>query len=257
MLVELHRRGNVAVIELRRPERRNAISPGLAADFAAVARQINEDRSIRAAVLAGAGPSFCAGADMKERLSGADASHEVFLAVRRTSWATHEIEIPVVGTAQGHALGAGLEILAMCDYRIAEAGTVLGLPEVRQGITSGGGLLALSQTMRSGALARLAFGGRTLDALQAQAAGIVDEVAEPGEGLGLALERAGEFAQHAREALVATKRALRASLQPGASEQWDLLGSIQESVQGTDAQRDALRGLTPRWAGGGDGTASS
>src|SRR5690606_5142125 len=150
--------------------------PALADDLEQATRRLAADEDVAAIVLAGAGPSFCAGADMKERLGSAEQSAAVFRAVRRASWAVHELPVPVVAAVHGHAIGAGMELAAMCDYRIAEEGTKLGVPEVRQGITSGGGLLALASLVGRGTLARLAFTGRILDSAAAHRLGMVDEL---------------------------------------------------------------------------------
>ncbi|MPZ89039.1 MAG: enoyl-CoA hydratase, partial [Nitriliruptorales bacterium] len=203
MHVRIEHHDRVALLELNRAERRNAIGPAMAGEIASATRSLNSDERVGAVVLAGAGPSFCAGADMKERLTGPAGSAAVFAAVRGASWAVHDISVPVVAAIHGHALGAGLELAAMCDYRIAEQDALLGLPEVRQGITSGGGLLALASLMARGALSRLAFSGRAEDAAGAKDLGIVDEVVHAGQARAAALSIAEEFAAHPRAALIA------------------------------------------------------
>jgi enoyl-CoA hydratase/carnithine racemase len=229
----------VAVLELRRPERRNAVNPELADALERAATDLSGDDDVRAVVLTGDGPSFCAGADMTERLAGPEGSARVFAAVRRSSRAVHSIPVPVVAALHGHALGAGLELAAMADLRVAERSTVLGIPEVHQGITSGGGILALASLIGRGRLARLAFGGGRVDGAEAQALGIVEEVVEAG-ARDRALEIAREFAAGPRAALVATKRALRAATEPQFAQQWDHLGLLQQTMEGGTAQREAL-----------------
>lgn len=240
MHVRIEHHDRVALLELDRAERRNAIGPALAEELASAARTLSGDERVAAVVLAGAGPSFCAGADMKERLTGPAESAAVFAAVRGASWAVHDICVPVVAAIHGHALGAGLELAAMCDYRVAEQGALLGLPEVRQGITSGGGLLALASLMPRGALSRLAFSGQAEDAAGAKDLGIVDDVVEAGQAREAALTIAEEFAAQPRAALVATKTALRAMVEPLATQQWSFVGLLQETLEGGPAQREAL-----------------
>ncbi|MGH9102626.1 MAG: enoyl-CoA hydratase/isomerase family protein, partial [Acidimicrobiales bacterium] len=198
MLVRRRRHGRVAVLELSRPDRRNAIGPELADHLQRAALAVGSDGEVSAVVLTGAGPSFCAGADMKERTAGRSGSAAVLDAVRRASWAVHEIPVPVIGAARGHAIGAGLELLAMCDYRVVEEGTRMGIPEVRQGITSGGGLLALSSLVGRGQLARLAFTGETLEAGTALAMGVVDDVVDQGGSREVALSLAERMAESPR-----------------------------------------------------------
>ena len=231
---------HVAVVELDRPRRHNAIGPRLARELEDVARTVNDDPDVRAVVLAGAGRSFCAGADMKERLAGPKESEAVFEAVRRASRAIHDFELPVVAAVHGHALGAGLELAATCDYRVADRSAVLGLPEVKQGITSGGGLLALASLIPRGALGKLAFGGRIVDAPTALSLGLVDEIVDEGEALPSALALAQEFAEHPRRVLVACKEVIRAVAQPLAPQQWTFVGHLQRALEGGPDQQTAL-----------------
>ncbi len=233
-------RDGVVVVSLQRPDRRNAVGPALAAHLEAILGRLSEDRRVRAVVLMGSGPSFCAGADMKERLLGPEASASVFAAVRRASAAVHAVAVPVVAAVHGHAIGAGLELAAMCDYRVVEAGTVLGLPEVAQGIVSGGGLVALASLMGRGALAKLAFSAAALDAAAALRLGLADEVVPDGTARDAARAVAVQIAEHPREALVATKRALRMATEPLFAQQWASLGLLQETLEGGPAQHAAL-----------------
>jgi len=233
-------RDGVVVVTLRRPDRRNAIGPALAAHLEAILGRVSEDRAVRAVVLTGSGPTFCAGADMKERLSGPEASAAVFSAVRRASAAVHAVAIPVVAAVHGHALGAGLELAAMCDYRVVEAGTVLGLPEVAQGIVSGGGLLALASLMGRGGLAKLAFTGAALDVAAVHRLGLADEVVPDGTARDAARQVAVQIAERPREALVAAKQALRMATEPLFAQQWVSLGLLQETLEGGPAQQAVL-----------------
>ena len=233
-------RDGVVVVTLQRRERRNALGPALAAQLETVLGRVTNDGAVRAVVLSGSGPSFCAGADMKERLSGPEGSAAVLAAVRRASAAVHAVTVPVVAAVHGHALGAGLELAAMCDYRVVEAGAVLGLPEVGQGITSGGGLLALASLIGRGSLAKMAFTGTFLDAATAHAHGVADQVVPDGTGLDAAWEVAAQMAEHPRGALVAAKRALRMATEPLFPQQWTSLGLLQETLEGGAAQRAML-----------------
>lgn len=236
-------RDGVVVVTLRRPERRNAVGPDLAADLEHAMRRLDGDPRVRAAVLAGAGASFCAGADMKERRSGSEGSAAVFGAVRRSSAVVGAVSVPVIAAVHGHALGAGLELAAMCDYRIVEEGTLLGLPEVAQGITSGGGLLALASLAPRGVLARLAFTGAPLDAATACSLGLADELVPAGRALDVARSLARQVAERPRAALVAAKQALRIVTQPLFPQQWDSLGHLQRTLEGGPAQQEALARL--------------
>lgn len=243
--VEVSVADGVALVELARPERRNAIAPELADDLRGAAEAIAADESVRAVVLAGRGPSFCAGADMKERLRGPEHSEAVWRAVRVSSHAIASIPLPVVAAIHGHAIGAGLELAAQADYRVADPSAVMGIPEVKQGITSGGGLMALASLVPRGTLARLAYAGEIVAAEQARELGLVDEVAAEGGALARANELAAQFAAHPRAALLAAKTVLRAMTQPLGPQQWELAGLVQRTMEGGAAQREALQGGVP------------
>lgn len=239
-------RAGTVVVTLNRPERRNAVGPPLASDLEAALSAVGFDKRVRVVVLTGSGASFCAGADMKVRRSSPQGSADVLDAVRRAAAAVRAVPVPVLAAVHGHALGAGLELAAMCDYRIVEDGTVLGLPEVTQGITSGGGLLALASLVGRGSLAKLAFTGAPLDAAAGKAVGLVDEVVDAGAGLQGARSLAGQIAERPREALIATKQAIRLASQPLFVQQWESLGLLQQTLEGGPAQREILARLAQR-----------
>ncbi len=243
MSVEVLARGLVRILEIQRADRRNPIDRSVAEGLERAAGDVNADPHARVVVLAGAGPVFCAGADLTVRLRGPEASAEVFRSVRRASLAVRGLAVPAIAAIQGYALGAGLELAASCDYRIAERHARVGLPEVQQGIASGGGLLALASLLPRGALARIALTGEVVDADEALALGIVDEVVEDGDARGAALALAERIAEHPRDALVATKAVLRVAYEPDWASRWSSVGHLQEALEGGPSQREALARL--------------
>lgn len=112
----------VAQITLTRPDARNALSPELANGLLLAVREIERDRRVRAAIVSGAGPIFCAGGDLKAFAAApgpgtglADTVHEGLLGLHRSP-------VPVVAAIQGAAIGYGMGVASACDIRVAAAG---------------------------------------------------------------------------------------------------------------------------------------
>src|SRR5262249_52641155 len=133
------RRGHVLVLTMNRPERRNALSPGLIQELLVAFVDANVDPEIRCIVLTGAGDlAFCAGADLKAR-SEADKAGKPFIPLtsnvtRYLFEAVLETTKPVIAAINGPAVAGGFELALACDIRIAAEHTVFGLPEAKRGM---------------------------------------------------------------------------------------------------------------------------
>ena len=186
----------------------------------------------RALVLAAAGPHFSAGADLSE-FGTADSIFEA----RRIRWwrdpwsALLDSPKPSVAALHGHALGAGLEMALMCDFRVASPETRLGLPETKLGmLPSAGGSQTLARLLGPGRALPIVLEGRTYDAAEALALGIVDEIVPDADvaAHSLAAQLAGLDPATAH----AAKRALRAAtdlpLQQGLAEERRLARQLQD-----------------------------
>jgi methylglutaconyl-CoA hydratase len=126
------RRGDAAWITLNQPERRNALSDGLVTELLAHLRAAAADPAARVIVLTGAGPAFCAGADLRGGGIGAASPREnPFVQVLRTMW---EAPKPVIGRINGHAFGGGVGLAAACDLTVAADSAQFAFSEVRVGV---------------------------------------------------------------------------------------------------------------------------
>ncbi len=120
------RTGNVLVLTLNRPEVRNALNPELKDHLIRAMRDADADPDIRAVVITGNGPVFCAGMDLKAFAKGADFGG--------LAWLYKEgISKPVIGALNGPALAGGFELALACDLIIAAEDAKVGLPEVKRG----------------------------------------------------------------------------------------------------------------------------
>lgn len=176
--------GAVARVTLDRPGTHNAFDAALIAElrstFAVLARENPTD--LRAIVIAGAGPSFCAGADVSWMRAAAaldaEANEQDAMAMADMFEAIDTCPVPVVARVHGVALGGGMGLCAVADVVIAESGTRFGFTETRLGILPA--VISPFVVAKIGeSEARALFpGGRRFDAVRAQRIGLVHEVVE-------------------------------------------------------------------------------
>lgn len=167
----------VAQITLNRPEARNALNGAMCDELKRAAEAVAADEAVRLVFVRGAGPVFCAGADVKER-SGMSANDvrarrlKGFAAYR----ALESLPMPVVAVVHGAALGSGVEIAACCDFIVATPDAVFGTPEVLRGTV--GATQRLPRVVGKRLAKDLMFTGRRMTAQEALVAGFVSRVVE-------------------------------------------------------------------------------
>jgi enoyl-CoA hydratase/carnithine racemase len=176
-MVEFQRDGGVARIFLNRPQKVNALDSALLEALAAALGQI--DPTDRVVVLGGHGSAFCGGADVNELRALDSATARQFIQrVHRACDAVRKLPVPVVARLHGVVIGAGLELAAACDLRVAARGTRFAMPEVRLGIPSVVEAALLPRLMGCGRAAWLVLTGETIDAARAYEWGLIEEVAD-------------------------------------------------------------------------------
>jgi enoyl-CoA hydratase/carnithine racemase len=176
------RDGHVAVLTIDRPEKRNAMTAGMWAALPGVLASLAGDPAVRALVVTGAGPSFCAGADISDLLSGADPD-DPMADVRRDNLAAQaalrEFPKPTVAMIRGHCIGGGVEIAACCDLRFADPTAVFGVTPAKVGIVyTPSSTKALIDLVGPSMTKYLLFSGELIDTPTALRAGLVDRVVE-------------------------------------------------------------------------------
>ncbi|REF35283.1 enoyl-CoA hydratase/isomerase family protein [Thermasporomyces composti] len=205
----------VATIRLDRPPM-NALDTAMQDELRAAAGEVSEREDIAAVVLYGGEKVFAAGADVKEMATMSFADMELRSRQLSTAFdAVARIPKPVVAAVTGYALGGGCELALTADRRIAASTAVLGQPEIKLGIIPGaGGTQRLARLIGPAKAKDLIFTGRMVDAREALAMGLVDEVVdvdphEPGEAVYQAARRwAAQFVDGPRCALRAAKNAI-------------------------------------------------
>jgi len=192
LVLGCEQRGPVRWITLNRPHRRNALTPGLIAAFRSALDDVGNDPETSVVVVAGSGPSFCAGADLRylQELSEAGADPTVFLReVSACFELLEELPRPVIAAVQGHCVAGGLDLALACDIVIAERGALIGDGHVRNGlIPAGGASVRLPRRLPEPIGRRLMLTGQLVPAEELAPFGLPHVVTEPG-GLSAAVDR--------------------------------------------------------------------
>ena len=202
-LLSIERRDQVAVVTLRRPEKRNALSIELRRELADAFGALCSDEAVGCIVLTGSGSAFCSGMDT-DQFGGDRANRESLVETTTLAFqAVGECQRPVVAAVNGPALAGGFALALLCDLRVASRRATCGYPELPRGIPPS---YAAARAMLPATVAQeLCLTGRIVDAVEAQRMGIVRELAD-GDVLPRALELAERIAGLPRQAILETKR---------------------------------------------------
>lgn len=175
--------GSVARITLCRPDVHNAFDDDLVRRLREAADALKENREVRVVVLAGEGPSFCAGADLGWMQRMVEYGEEENLRdaeeMARTFETLDELPQPLVGRIQGPALGGGAGLVAVCDVAVASRTAVFGFTEVRLGILPAVISPFVVARIGEGAARPLFLTGERFDAGTALRVGLVHRICEP------------------------------------------------------------------------------
>jgi enoyl-CoA hydratase/carnithine racemase len=235
----------VAWVTIENAAKLNTLDPPIMLALIDAAERLAQDATLRAVVLRGAGDrAFIGGADIGAMAGLNTATAREFITlVHRSCDVFRRMPVPVIACIQGWTLGAGLEVAAACDMRIASSDARFGMPEVRVGVPSVVEAALLPGLIGWGRTRRLLLTGETIDSAMALSWGLVEEVV-PVKGLNAAVERAlGNI-------LASGPRAIR--LQKALISDWETL-SVGAAIQrGIDCfttawETDEPRGLMQRF----------
>jgi enoyl-CoA hydratase/carnithine racemase len=202
-LLSLERRGEVAVVTLQRPEKRNALSIELREELADAFTRLCDDDGVGCIVLTGAGPAFCSGMDVTQFGGGREHKERLVETSTLAFEAVGNCSRPVVAAVNGPALAGGFALALLCDLRVAGASATFGYPELPRGIPPS--YAAARATLPATVAQELCLTGRIVRAPEAQKLGIVREVTD-GDVVFRALEVAERIAGLPRKAVLETKR---------------------------------------------------
>jgi enoyl-CoA hydratase/carnithine racemase len=202
-LLSIERSGEVAVVTLRRPEKRNALSIELRLEIADAFGRLSKDDSVGCVVLTGAGQAFCSGMDTSQFGGDRDNRRRLVETSTVAFQAVGGCHRPVVAAVNGPALAGGFALALLCDLRIATHGATFGYPELPRGIPPS--YAAARAVLPATVAQELCLTGRIVRATEAQRLGIVREVVS-GDVVPRALELAERIARLPRKAVLETKR---------------------------------------------------
>jgi enoyl-CoA hydratase len=173
--------GDVLRFTIDNAKKLNSLNRALMEEILAAAEPLAADPDLRLVILTGAGErAFVGGADINE-LAALDqtSAREFITLVHRCCDVFRRLPVPVIARIDGYTLGAGLELAAACDLRVASERSVFGMPEVRVGIPSVVEAALLPQLIGYGRARRLLLTGVTIDAEEALSWALVDAIAPP------------------------------------------------------------------------------
>jgi len=199
------------ILTLNRPAVRNALNFKLLQELERAIDEAPSLEGLRVLLITGGGDkAFCAGADLKERLTMSETEVRSFLsAIRRVLIKIEELPMPVIAAINGSALGGGTELALACDLRVAAADATLGLTETRFAIIPGaGGTQRLPRLIGIPLAKELIYTGRQLSAQEALAKGLVNRIAARDKLVAVSLELAAEIAKAGPIAVAQAKFAI-------------------------------------------------
>jgi enoyl-CoA hydratase len=232
----------VATITLNRPESRNALNRAMCEDLVAAAAAASADADVRLVFVRGAGPVFCAGADLKERKEmSVDEVRNRRLRGYAAYHALEALPMPAIAVVHGAALGSGAEIAAACDFIVATPEATFATPEAMWGTV--GATQRLPRVLGKRLAKDLMFTGRKLTAEEARAAGLVTRIIVTGELEAALAELAQTIAKASPAGLRQAKRAIDqgSELDPRGALAVELL-MVEENLQ-QGGWRDRMAGF--------------
>jgi enoyl-CoA hydratase/carnithine racemase len=243
----LHIEGRVAVLTFNRDDMRNALTGTGIADDICVALEWTSGADVSVLILTGAGSAFSAGGNikaMRERAvtsSAAEMEQYYRRGVQRIPRAMAAAEIAVIAAVNGPAIGAGFDLVNMCDICIASTQAQFGETFVNLGLMAGdGGGWFLQRAVGAQRAAELTLTGRLVRAEEAAQIGIALEVTDPERLLPRAKEIAGQIAAKPPLAVRYAKRALRLAQDQPLAQHLDACASFQAALQKTEDHLEAL-----------------
>ena len=211
------RDGSTAIVTMNRTEAKNALSGAMLVGMADAWAEIDDDDSIRCAVLTGAGGNFCTGMDLKSQGgAGAEAVAERFAADPDLHWKAllrhYSLRKPLIAAVEGYAVAGGTEILQATDIRVAGEGAKFGVFEARRGLFPvGGSTVRLRRQIPYTVAMDLLLTGREVSAEEALRIGLIGRIVPDGTALDAALEIAATIGANGPLAVEAIKASVRAT----------------------------------------------
>lgn len=239
----------IGVLTLNRPENRNSMTPELLAAFVETVQRVRQDPDLRCLVITGKGRSFCAGADFRSNVQhDPDArplqSNERSFEMYKPFLSVLEVEVPVIGALNGHAIGGGMGLALVCDIRVANRDARYGANFTRLGLHPGmATTYLLPRIVGMPKAAELLLTGRLMSGAEAAEIGLMNYAVAEDEVWDKAWELAQEVAQCAPIANRWTKQSLLRHMDwsPRAAAQYE--AELQSRTLETQDHREGVKAL--------------
>ncbi len=245
---------HVARITLHNPPA-NALSLSVLKELELVLNEVEEDDYVRVVVLTGAGRFFCAGADINElaHLTSVHGGTEFSVGGQALFSYIERSDKPVLAAINGTCVGGGLELALACHIRIAAAGALLGLPEIKLGLIPGfGGTQRLPRVVGASKAAEMILTGESLPAEEALRIGLVSRVVPPHELVAQTEAIAALMTARGKIAVEAALRAIGGGLDTppaeGLAREAELFGRLCVTPEKKEAVRAFLEKRKPKFA---------
>jgi 2-(1,2-epoxy-1,2-dihydrophenyl)acetyl-CoA isomerase len=262
----LRRDGGIARLTLNRPEKRNALTAEMSWGLARVLRMLSEDTTVRACVITGEGPAFCAGGDVggfpvkgqeppkdggtppiagaRDSAAYRPARGEVYPAA-----AIRDCPFPVIAAVNGPAAGAGFSLALACDLAVADPTARFGALQVTRGLVADWALAwLLARRVGVSRAQDLIWSGRWLSADEAMQLGLVNRLSAPGAAVDDAVAWAGELAKGPSVAIALMKRQAQRALEMSLEQALELDSLMQARAFSTSDAAEGARAFRERRA---------
>jgi enoyl-CoA hydratase/carnithine racemase len=250
--ISVEREGTAAIVTMRRPERRNALSLAMMRELTDALRELGGDRSVRAIILAGEGPAFSAGHDLRELRGRDEAAYtEIFDRCVALMAAIEAAPQPVIAEIAALATAAGCQLVAACDLAVASTQARFATPGVRIGLFCSTPMVPLSRDIGRKRAMQMLFTGEPIDAPTALDWGLINAVV-PAESLRAAtLALATRIAEASSAVVGLGKAAFYRQLELSEAAAYDFTKAVMVSnAQLEDAQEGIgafIDKRPPRW----------
>jgi methylglutaconyl-CoA hydratase len=249
------REGPTARVTLNRPEIRNAFNDQMIADLFETFRSIRSNEDLRVVVLTGEGEAFCAGADLNwmKRMVGYsyEENYDDSLALARMLHEIYTCPKPVIGRINGHAIGGGTGLVAVCDIAIASSQALFAFSETKLGLTPATISPYLLKRMGERHLREYFLTGERFSAARALEIGLVNAVAAPEMIDAMIAAKENLILSGGPEALGVSKELIREigqrSIEENGPYTAEVIAKLRISKEGQEGMNAFLEKRKPRW----------
>jgi enoyl-CoA hydratase/carnithine racemase len=241
MHVAVERSGDVAVVGMNRPDKRNALSLELMRELTRVLLALGDDTTVRAVILYGEGPAFSSGHDLRELLGrDLDTYREIFDACVALMETIQTVPQPVIAEVARVATAAGCQLAASCDLVVASTEATFATPGVRIGLFCSTPMVALTRAIGRKRAMEMLLTGNPVDAATAASWGLVNRVVEPAALREESLRLAAQIAIASRTVVGIGKAAFYAQIDRSQS---DAYAYTKEVMSSNALEADAQEGI--------------